>query len=202
MPRSPTCSAGSWTVVSSGSTAVARARSSKPVTERSSGTRSPSRRAALHAPAARMSSSQTIAVGRSPVTVSACSAASRPARTSSGARTVRTSAPGTASTASCSAWARTANVQVSTADARWTKRRWPRPSRWSVTWRMPSAMSRLTWAAASVPAGSLSSITSGRSAPCRALSASEAIEEAITPSSEARAEAKGSRAGPVPSGEG
>ena len=64
MPRAPTCSAGSASVVSSGSRAVARARPSKPVTETSSGTRSPSRRAALQAPAARKSSSQTSAVGR------------------------------------------------------------------------------------------------------------------------------------------
>ena len=71
IPAAPTSSAGSRTVVSSGSTAVARARSSKPVTETSSGTRSPSRRAALQAPAARMSSSQISAVGRGPGPVSA-----------------------------------------------------------------------------------------------------------------------------------
>ena len=70
-PVRPNSSACSRTVVSSGSRAVARARSSKPVTETSSGTRSPSRRAALYAPAASMSSSQTSAVGRGPGSVSA-----------------------------------------------------------------------------------------------------------------------------------
>ena len=40
------------------------------------------------------------------------------------------------------------------------------------------------------------------SVPWIAASASAAMEEAITPSSAARAEAKGSLAGPVPSGEG
>ncbi len=47
MPRSPNSSASRRTVVSSGSIAVARARSSIPVTERSEGTRRPRRRAAL-----------------------------------------------------------------------------------------------------------------------------------------------------------
>ncbi len=67
---------------------------------------------------------------------------------------------------------------------------------------MPSAMARLTVAAASGRSGSLSSITSGSPPSRMSASASAAMEEAITPSSAARAEAKGSRAGPVPSGEG
>ncbi len=67
---------------------------------------------------------------------------------------------------------------------------------------MPSAMSRFTRAAGPVSDGSLSSITNGRSAPCSASSAPAAIEDAMTPSSAARAEANGSLAGPVPSGEG
>lgn len=113
---------------------------------------------------ARMSSSQTMAVGRGPGEARTASAASRPARTSRGAVTVRREAPGTCRTASSSARARTAKVQVSTAEARCTIRRWPRPSRWSVTWRMPSAMARFTCAAAPWSPGSLSSITSGRPA--------------------------------------
>jgi hypothetical protein len=67
---------------------------------------------------------------------------------------------------------------------------------------MPSAMSRFTVAAPRLPAGSLSSITSGSWSPRIAVSASAAIEEAITPSSAACAEANGSRAGPMPSGDG
>lgn len=42
----------------------------------------------------------------------------------------------------------------------------------------------------------------GRPSRPRASRASAAMEEAMTPSRAARAEAKGSRAGPVPSGEG
>lgn len=42
----------------------------------------------------------------------------------------------------------------------------------------------------------------GRVSPPMAWRASAAMEEAMTPSRAARAEAKGSRAGPVPSGEG
>lgn len=53
-----------------------------------------------------------------------------------------------------------------------------------------------------LPAGSLSSITSGSASPRIAVSASAAMEDAMTPSSAACAEAKGSRAGPIPSGEG
>ena len=92
---SPKRSAASRTVVSSGSSAVARARSSKPVTETSSGIRSPSRRAALQAPAASMSSSQTSAVGRGPGAGQGAFGGPRGALDGVGARSVRTDVPGT-----------------------------------------------------------------------------------------------------------
>ena len=55
---------------------------------------------------------------------------------------------------------------------------------------------------AGLPAGSLSSMTRGSWSPRRAVRASAAMEEARTPSRAAWAEGKGSRAGPMPSGEG
>ncbi len=86
IPASPNSSAGRRTVVSSGSTAMARARSSKPVTETSSGTRRPSRRTALQAPAAMVSSSQSSAVGRGPGAVRAASCGVQPGVDAEGGR--------------------------------------------------------------------------------------------------------------------
>lgn len=89
----------------------------------------------------------------------AVSMAVRAPSTVRGARTVRSSVPGPRRALRASA--RVSKVQESMAEARWRKRRWPRGRRCSVIWRMPSAMARLTWAAAVPAVGSLSSMTRG-----------------------------------------
>ena len=77
------------------------------------------------------------------------------------------------------------------------------PSRCSATWRTPSAMSRLTVAAPRLPVGVAVEHHQGELVAAGWRSrASAAMEEAMTPSRAAWAEAKGSRAGPMPSGEG
>ena len=209
-PAGPACrvrrtarrAGGRWSV--RGRRRVARARSSKPVTEMSSGTRRPRRRAALQAPAARMSSSQTRAVGRGPGAVRAVLGRAGRRSTRAGARRCAAAAPGTAAARAASAPARTSKVQESTSAARWTKRRWPRPSRWSGDLAHAVGDVEVDGGRAPGARRGRCPASPGAAAPPRDArpSASAAIEEAMTPSRAARAEAKGSRAGPMPSGEG